>query len=110
MPIHEIRESLEQSNVTFDNTGFAIVQKVINLKPNMSHKMLQCDAFLDNPFPELDGTAYFELLITPTPVTVIDNSLDIICTVWIDDNEIVDGQINGPESLKEYLQELNNGY
>jgi hypothetical protein len=72
MPIHEIRESLEQSNVTFDTNGFAIVQKVINLKPNMSHKMLQCDAFLDNPFPEIDGTAYFELLLTPTPVIYTD--------------------------------------
>jgi len=72
MPIHEIRESLEQSNVTFDTNGFAIVQKVINLKPNMSHKMLQCDAFLDNPFPELDGIAYFELLLTPTPVIYTD--------------------------------------
>lgn len=36
----------------------------------------------------------------------IENSLGIICTVWIDGNEIVGGQINGPESLKAYLEGL----
>lgn len=34
--------------------------------------------------------------------------MDILCTVWIDDNEIVDGQINGADSLKAYLEELNS--
>ena len=72
MPIHEIRESIEQGDVALDGDGFAIVQKVINLKPNMSHKMLQCDAFLDNPFPSIGDTTYFELLITPTPVIYTD--------------------------------------
>jgi hypothetical protein len=33
-----------------------------------------------------------------------ESFMDIVLTVWIDDNEIVDGQINGAESLKEYLQ------
>ena len=36
----------------------------------------------------------------------LENSLDIILTVWIDDNEIVDGQINGAYSLKAYLKGL----
>ncbi len=72
MAIHEIRESIEQADVVLDGDGFAIVQKVINLKPNMSHKMLQCDAFLDNPFPSIGDTTYFELLITPTPVIYTD--------------------------------------
>ena len=72
MAIHEIRESIEQSEVVLDGDGFAIVQKVINLKPNMSHKMLQCDAFLDNPFPIIGDATYFELLITPTPVIYTD--------------------------------------
>ena len=40
----------------------------------------------------------------------LENSLDIIPTVWIDDNEIVDGQINGAYSLKAYLEDLNNEY
>jgi len=55
MPIHEIRESLEQARIELDGNGFGILQKVINLKPNMSHKMLQCDAFLDNPLPTFGG-------------------------------------------------------
>ena len=59
MPIHEIRESIEQDKITLDGNGFAIVQKVINLRENMSHKMLQCDAFLDNPLPTADNSAIF---------------------------------------------------
>lgn len=75
MPIHEIRESIEQDTITCDSNGFAIVQKVINLKPNMSHKMLQCDAFFDNPFPMAPNLTAFELLITPTPVIYTDMKL-----------------------------------
>jgi len=70
MPIHEIRESIEQDTITCDSNGLAIVQKAINLKPNMSHKMLQCDVFLDNPI--IIGSAFFELLVTPTPVIYTD--------------------------------------
>lgn len=73
MPIHEIRESIEQSEITMDSNGFAIIQKVINLKPNMSHKMLQCDAFFDNPLPTGYRESYaMELLVTPTPVIYTD--------------------------------------
>jgi len=78
MPIHEIRESIEQDKITLDGNGFAIVQKVINLRENMSHKMLQCDAFLDNPLPTADNSAKFttELLVTPTPVIYTDMIID----------------------------------
>lgn len=78
MPIHEIRESIEQKTITLDGNGFGIVQKVINLKENMSHKMLQCDAFLDNPLPTADNSARFttELLVTPTPVIYTDMIID----------------------------------
>ncbi|GAG59469.1 unnamed protein product [marine sediment metagenome] len=72
MPIHEIRESIEQNKITLDGNGFAIVQKVINLRENMSHKMLQCDAFWDNPQPKADQAFIMELLVTPTPVIYTD--------------------------------------
>lgn len=79
MPIHEIRESIEQERIELDGNGFGIVQKVINLKENMSHKMLQCDAFLDNPIPSTaGGSAKFitELIVTPTPVIYTDMAID----------------------------------
>ena len=73
MPVHEIRESIELPSITLDSNGFGIVQKVINLKENMSHKMLQCDAFQDNPLPKFSGDTYLmELLVTPTPVIYTD--------------------------------------
>jgi len=77
MPIHEIRESLEQARIELDGNGFGILQKVINLKPNMSHKMLQCDAFLDNPLPTFGGAKITtELMVTPTPVIYTDMIID----------------------------------
>jgi len=73
MPIHEIRESIEVSKVTTDSNGFAIIQKEINLKDNVSHKMLQCDVFFDNPAPQFTGDFYtMEVLVTPTPVIYTD--------------------------------------
>ena len=73
MPIHEIRESIESPSITTDSNGFAIIQKEINLKENMSHKMLQCDIFIDNPNPTFSGDAYtMEILVTPTPVIYTD--------------------------------------
>lgn len=77
MPIHEIRESIEQQSVTLDGNGFGIIQKQINLKDNMSHKMLQCDAFWDNPQPVVtpEQAYIMELLVTPTPV--IYTNMDI---------------------------------
>lgn len=73
MPIHEIRESIEFTNLTLDSDGFGIVQKEINLKENVSHKMIQCDAFLDNPFFITTGdNVIMELLVTPHPVIYTD--------------------------------------
>ncbi len=73
MPIHEIRESIEVPRITADSNGFAIIQKEINLKENMSHKMLQCDVFFDNPAPQFSGDFYtMEVLVTPTPVIYTD--------------------------------------
>ena len=71
MPIHELRESIELDSIECDGNGLGVVQKVINLKPNMSHKMLQCDVFSDNPFTPAPS-AIFELLVTPTPVIYTD--------------------------------------
>lgn len=75
MPIHEIRESIEQEKITLDNSGFAIVQKRISLKENMSHQMLQCDAFFDNPEPKAAQLFLMELLVTPTPVIYTDMTI-----------------------------------
>lgn len=76
MPIHEIRESIEQEKITLDSNGFGILQKVINLKENMSHKMLQCDAFADNPLPKVSGDTYvMELMVTSTPVIYTDMTI-----------------------------------
>ena len=73
MPIHEIRESIEFTNLTLDSQGFGIVQKEINLKENVAHKMIQCDAFLDNPFFITTGdNVIMELLVTPHPVIYTD--------------------------------------
>lgn len=75
MPIHEIRESIEQQSITLDNNGFGIIQKEINLKDNVSHKMIQCDAFWDNPQPRAGELFVMELLITPTPVIYTDMTI-----------------------------------
>ena len=72
MPIHEIRESIEQDKIILDGNGFGIVQKVVNLKDNMSHKMLQCDAFYDNPLPEATDGYTMELIVSPTPIIYTD--------------------------------------
>ncbi len=75
MPIHEIRESIEQQSITLDSNGFGIIQKQINLKDNVSHKMLQCDAFTDNPQPKSAQLYVMELLVTPTPVIYTDMTI-----------------------------------
>lgn len=69
MPIHEIRESIEFDNINLGDFSFGIVQKEINLKENVSHKMIQCDAFLDNPFfGTTEDNVVIELMVTPHPV------------------------------------------
>lgn len=66
------------NKITTDSNGFGIVQKVINLQDNMSHKMLQCDIFLDNPLPSYSGDAYvMEILVTPTPIIYTDMNINI---------------------------------
>lgn len=78
MPIHEIRESIEMGVVQLDTNGFGILQKQINLKDNMSHKMLQCDIFLDNPLPAWSGDAYImEILVSSTPIIYTDMPINI---------------------------------
>ena len=78
MPIHEIRESIEMGVVDLDTNGFGILQKQINLRDNMSHKMLQCDIFLDNPLPAWSGDAYvMEILVSSTPIIYTDMPINI---------------------------------
>jgi len=77
MPIHEIRESIERDSITLDSNGYALIQKEINLKPNMSHQMLQGDLFLDNPMMPNDSSnfLYYEFMVTPTPVVYTDMNI-----------------------------------
>lgn len=75
MPIHEIRESIEFTDLTLNDDGFGIVQKEINLKEGVAHKMLQCDAFLDNPRYGIDDDTIIELMVTPHPVIYTDMSI-----------------------------------
>lgn len=67
--IVEIRESIEQQEVTLDNTGFAIIQKEINLAPGMRHTMVQADLFQDSLITSAGNWAVnFEFFVTPYPV------------------------------------------
>jgi len=76
MPIHEIRESIEFERLSVGSQGFKIVQKEINLKENVSHKMIQCDAFLDNPlFTTTEDAIMIELMVTPHPVIYTDMNI-----------------------------------
>lgn len=76
MPVQEIRESIEFDQLELDSNGFGIVQKVINLKEGVSHKMIQCDAFLDNPLFQTTGeSVVMELFVTPHPVIYTDMSI-----------------------------------
>ena len=76
MPIHEIRESIEFESLNLGMQSFAIVQKEINLKENVAHKMIQCDAFLDNPyFATTEDDIIMELLVTPHPVIYTDMNI-----------------------------------
>lgn len=69
MPIHEIRESIEFETLNVGTTGLGIVQKEINLKEGVGHKMLQCDAFLDNPnYSTTESGVMIELIVTPHPI------------------------------------------
>jgi len=73
MPIHEIRESIEFQTINVGSTGLGIVQKEINLKEGVAHKMLQCDAFLDNPnYSTTEDGVMIELIVTPHPVIYTD--------------------------------------
>ena len=73
MPIHEIRESIEFNSIDVGSTGLGIVQKEINLKEGVGHKMLQCDAFLDNPqYQTTEAGVVIELMVTPHPVIYTD--------------------------------------
>ena len=69
MPVHEIRESIEFPSLNLGTVGFGIVQKEINLKENVSHKILQCDAFLDNPYyGTTEDGVMIELIVSPHPI------------------------------------------
>ena len=69
MTLVEIRETIEQADVTLDGSGFAIVQKQINLKPNQLNSILKVDFFQDAlPGYISPNPLYIELIVTPFPV------------------------------------------
>lgn len=70
MTIHEIRESIEQSEVLLNDAGFAIVQKKINLNPQASrHTMVQCDLFQDTiATSEHNEPFHIEFFVSPLPI------------------------------------------
>jgi len=69
MPIIEFRESIEQDTITLDSTGFAIVQKEINLQPGKRHTMVQADLFQDAIITTAEETSsYFEFYVSPYPI------------------------------------------
>tara|TARA_R100001086_G_scaffold247726_1_gene182773 strand:+ start:233 stop:1132 length:900 start_codon:yes stop_codon:yes gene_type:complete len=73
MPIHEIRESIEFGTLDLGTEGFGIVQKEINLRENVSHKIIQCDAYLDNPFyTTTEDGVMIELIVSPHPIIYTD--------------------------------------
>ena len=67
MPLHFIRETLEQETVTLDSTGEAFVQKRINLRSGFAHNLLQTDLFCDS-FVGIPGQCLAEIIIPPYPV------------------------------------------
>lgn len=73
MPIHELRESIEQESVQLDTTGYAIIQKKINLLPGQRHTMVQCDIFQDAITTSTGAQPFFvEFFVTPMPVVYSD--------------------------------------
>ena len=69
MPIHELRESIEQAEVQLDSSGYAIIQKKINLLPGQRHTMVQCDIFQDAIVTSNGAQPFFvEFFVTPMPV------------------------------------------
>lgn len=67
MPLHFIRETLEQETITLDSTGEAFVQKRINLRSGFAHNLLQTDLFCDS-FVGIPGQCLAEIIISPYPV------------------------------------------
>ena len=67
MPLHFIRETLEQETITLDATGEAFVQKRINLRSGFAHNLLQTDLFCDS-FVGIPGQCLAEIIISPYPV------------------------------------------
>jgi len=76
MPIHEIRETIELSQVyslpNKDSSNLFIYQKRINLKPGKVHRMIQTDFFLDNPYTQQPKEAFAQFYVTPLPVIYTD--------------------------------------
>jgi len=71
MPIHVVKETIELSEVTTDDTGNAYIHKCINLQGGYVHNLLQTDIFqdamLDIPDPTEATPPLMEVVISPYP-------------------------------------------
>lgn len=76
--IRQIRESIEIPIVEVNN-GLTIVQRQINLTPNVQHNLINCDMFIDNLFidnsrPEV-WQGIMEVFVSPYPIIYSDNTI-----------------------------------
>lgn len=75
MVVHEVRETLEIKKIELDGNGFGIIQKRINLRPNMRHNILQLDIFQDAVPSTTGSTLMIEFFISPYPIIYSDMKL-----------------------------------
>lgn len=79
MVLSEIRESIEIQTVDLDGQNIGIVQKKINLKPMMLHRIVQMDIFQDAIIQTDSPTGVIiEWFVSPYPIIYSEMPLSII--------------------------------
>lgn len=73
MAIHEIRESLTTKSYTTAAEQM-VLEKICNLKPGVSHTMLNTDFFIDNPVSIDSEFDYVTVIVTPEKMILTDES------------------------------------
>lgn len=73
MAIHEIRESITNKFYTTDETQM-VMEKICNLKPGVSHTMLNTDFFIDNPVCENSVFDYVTVIVSPEKMILTNES------------------------------------
>lgn len=81
MPKSFIRESLELDTITLDDTGFAAVTKVINLREGFRHNMMQVDLFQDSiPLNGGDGGIGLVMEVGVSPYPILPTEMNVKST------------------------------